>query len=97
MQAVIYKGPGRPDSYLYVERSDDFSRVPETLLAMFGPLEYVMTLELRPGLKLARVSVDVVMGKLEEQGYYLQLPPPKSYADVNGAWPANRENSTERD
>ena len=75
MQCVIYKGPRKPDSYLFIERADDFSRVPETLVSMFGALEYVMTLELHQGLSLARVSASEVMGKLDEQGYYLQLPP----------------------
>jgi len=83
MQCVIYKGPRKPDSYLFVECIDDFSRVPDALLAMFGPLEYVMTLELHDGLRLARVSAGDVMAKLEEQGYYLQLPPTEPLKDTN--------------
>ena len=75
MQCVIYKGSKKPDSYLFIEREDDFSRVPESLLSMLGSLEYVMTLELHQELRLARASVSEVMCKLEEQGYYLQLPP----------------------
>lgn len=75
MQCVIYKGPRKPDSYLFIEREDDFSRVPDSLLSMFGSLEYVMTLELHQELYLARASASEVMSKLEEQGYYLQLPP----------------------
>jgi uncharacterized protein YcgL (UPF0745 family) len=75
MQCVIYKGPKKPDSYLFVEREDDFSRIPEALLTMFGDLEYVMTLELHEHRLLARVSAAEVMQKLAEQGYFLQLPP----------------------
>lgn len=78
MQCVVYKGPKKPDSYLFVERKDDFSRIPEALLAMFGQLEYVMTLDLHQRQGLARVSTDEVRRKLEEQGYYLQLPPGKT-------------------
>jgi len=75
MQCVIYKGRKKPDSYLYIEREDDFSRIPEVLLNMVGRLEYVMTLELNQQLQLARVSVSELMRQLDEQGYYLQLPP----------------------
>ena len=75
MQCVIYKGHKKPDSYLFIEREDDFSRVPEGLLNMVGNLEYVMTLELRQQLHLARASASEVMRHLDDQGYYLQLPP----------------------
>lgn len=75
MQCYIYKGLKKPDSYLYIEREEDFSRVPEALLNMVGKLEYVMTLELNRRLQLARVSVDEVMRLLDERGFYLQLPP----------------------
>jgi len=75
MQCVIYKGIKKQDSYLFLEREDDFSRLPEALIKMFGELEYVMTLELADGLQLARASVDEVRESLDSQGYYLQLPP----------------------
>jgi len=75
MQCVIYKGRKKPDGYLYIEREDDFTRVPEALLNMVGRLEYVMTLELNQQLQLARVSAGELMRRLDDQGYYLQLPP----------------------
>lgn len=83
MQCVIYKGPRKPDSYLFIERADDFSRVPDALLTMFGALEYVMTLELHKELRLASASASEVMTKLEAQGYYLQLPPTEPLTDMN--------------
>lgn len=90
MQCVIYKGPGKPDSYLYIERPDDFSRVPDTLLAMLGSLEYVMTLELHEDFRLARASAGEVMNMLEAQGYYLQLPPPEPLTEMNWSLPAEK-------
>jgi uncharacterized protein YcgL (UPF0745 family) len=45
---------------------------------MFGQLEYVMTLDLHRRRRLARASAAEVRQKLEEQGYYLQLPPGKA-------------------
>lgn len=75
MHCAIYKGPKKTDHYLYVEREDDFSRVPEALLNMLGKLELVMTLELGPERTLAQVDINQVKTSLQEQGYYFQMPP----------------------
>lgn len=75
IQCAIYKGSKRPGTFLFVERADDFSRVPPALLGMLGDLQEVMTLELHPDRKLAQADVVSVMQKLREQGYYLQMPP----------------------
>jgi uncharacterized protein YcgL (UPF0745 family) len=76
MHCAIYKGPKKVDHYLYVEREDDFSRVPESLLKLLGELELVMTLELGPERTLAQVDVEQVRQSLREQGYFFQMPPP---------------------
>ena len=73
-KTVIYKGKKKPDSYLYVEQEDDFSRVPETLVTVLGKLEFVMTLDLSPKKNLARVDVKQVIAALQEEGFYLQMP-----------------------
>ncbi len=75
MHCAIYKGPKKIDHYLYVERENDFSRVPEVLLDMLGTLEFVMALELSPERTLAQVDVHQVKIALREQGYYFQMPP----------------------
>ena len=75
MHCAIYKGPKKIDHYLYVEREDDFSRVPESLLGMLGKLELVMTLELSPERTLAQVDIHQVKAALKNQGYYFQMPP----------------------
>lgn len=75
MHCVIYKGPRKADTYLYVEREDDFERVPASLLDLLGPLQKVMDLELSPDRRLAQADVGEVMDALRERGYYLQLPP----------------------
>lgn len=80
MKCVIYKGRRRADTYLYIEREDDFSRVPEALLGMLGRLERVMELELTPGRALAQADPEQVRRLLREQGYYLQMPPPQDMA-----------------
>jgi len=75
MQCVIYKGLTRPDTYLFVEVADDFSRVPTALLSQMGELEEVMSLELEPGTRLARVEAPALIEALRGDGFYLQLPP----------------------
>jgi uncharacterized protein YcgL (UPF0745 family) len=64
------------DTYLFIEREDDFSRVPESLRLMLGGLDRVMTLDLAPGRRLARADVETVRRRLAQDGYYLQMPPP---------------------
>ena len=75
MHCAIYKGHNKIDHYLYVEREDDFSRVPEALLKILGRLELVMTLELSPDRKLAQADIHQVRDSLRDQGYYFQMPP----------------------
>jgi uncharacterized protein YcgL (UPF0745 family) len=75
MHCVIYKGPKKIDHYLYVERENDFSRVPEALLEILGKLEFVMALELSPERTLAQVDIHQVKISLRDQGYYFQMPP----------------------
>lgn len=75
MHCAIYKGHKKIDHYLYVEREDDFSRIPETLLDMLGKLELVISLELTAERKLAQADVTQVIKSLQEQGYYFQIPP----------------------
>lgn len=75
MKCVIYKGSRKQDTYLYIEREDDFERVPESLLKMLGGLQRVLALELTSERTLAQADPEQVRRLLREQGYYLQMPP----------------------
>ncbi|WP_226570600.1 YcgL domain-containing protein [Mangrovibacter yixingensis] len=76
MFCVIYRSSKRDQTYLYVEKKDDFSRVPEALMAGFGKPIMTMLLPLNGDKKLANANIDTVREALETQGYYLQIPPP---------------------
>jgi uncharacterized protein YcgL (UPF0745 family) len=78
VQCAIYKSDKKVDTYLFVEKEDDFERVPDSLLEMLGDVELVMTLDLGKREKLAQADLDDVKKSLGEQGYFLQLPP-KAY------------------
>jgi len=74
---TIYRSTKEEGLYLYVDKTDDLSRVPETLLQRFGKPELAMHLQLGPARKLARADATKVLLAIETQGFYLQLPPLK--------------------
>ncbi len=76
MFCVIYRSSKRDQTYLYVEKKDDFSRVPEDLMKGFGQPQLAMLFPLNGSKKLANADLHKVKEALKEQGYYLQLPPP---------------------
>ena len=76
MFCVIYRSTRRDQTYLYVEKRDDFSRVPETLMQSFGQPQLAMILPLDGRKKLVGADLEKVKEALTTQGYYLQLPPP---------------------
>lgn len=77
MFCVIYRSTQREQTYLYVEKKDDFSRVPEALLKSFGKPLLVMLMPLDGRKQLSNADLEKVKNALTEQGYYLQLPPPQ--------------------
>ncbi|EHD21614.1 MULTISPECIES: YcgL domain-containing protein [Brenneria] len=76
MFCAIYRSSKRDQTYLYVEKKDDFSRVPEELMKSFGKPHLAMLLPLDGSKKLAGADIEKVKQALEEQGFYLQVPPP---------------------
>ncbi|AUU85909.1 MULTISPECIES: YcgL domain-containing protein [Leclercia] len=77
MFCVIYRSTQRDQTYLYVEKKDDFSRVPEALMKSFGKPQLVMLMPLDGRKQLKNADLEKVKSALAEQGYYLQLPPPQ--------------------
>lgn len=76
MFCVIYRSPHRDQTYLYVEKKDDFTRVPEALLKGFGKPRLAMLLPLDGSKKLVGADIEKVKTALQDEGFYLQLPPP---------------------
>ncbi|WP_338490076.1 YcgL domain-containing protein [Erwinia aphidicola] len=76
MFCVIYRSPQRDQTYLYVEKKDDFSRVPEALLKGFGKPQLAMLLPLDGSKKLVGADIEKVKVALRDEGFYLQMPPP---------------------
>jgi uncharacterized protein len=79
MQCFVYRSPKKAAAYLYLSRQDDFSKVPSGLLKLFGKPELALEFDLTPERKLAVVSAADVIQSLDQQGYYLQMPPENGY------------------
>jgi hypothetical protein len=75
MITAVYKSKKKADTYLFVEKRNDFSKVPEPLLATFGQPNFVMVLNLAKREKLGAADLHKVKQELIEKGFYLQLPP----------------------
>ena len=72
---VVYRCSKQVEMYLYLRAGLKPEGLPAPLLQRMGTLTHVMDLELKPGLKLARVDAAKVAEKLRDPGYYLQMPP----------------------
>ena len=77
MLCAIYKSAKKAQMYLFVKTRDDFSSVPEQLMTMFGTPTLVTLTNLATKTKLAFADLDKVKTNLNDDGYYLQMPPPQ--------------------
>ena len=77
MKTWVYKSSKQEQTYLYVGAEDCFDDVPEGLITLLGDLQFVLVVELHEDRRLAQVDAKDVMERLQENGYFLQMPPPK--------------------
>ena len=75
MKCFVYKSNKKADSYIYLNQKDDFEKIPEKLLQLFGKPEFALEFELTENRNLALADAKQVIQSLSEQGYYLQMPP----------------------
>ena len=71
----VYRSPKKEGMYIYVPKQEPFEQVPEALLQSFGTPGHVMDLLLTADRSLARGDVKLVMQGIQQNGYYLQMPP----------------------
>jgi uncharacterized protein YcgL (UPF0745 family) len=82
MHCFIYKSLKKEDLYLYIDKKDDFSKVPEMLFNSFGKMAFVLDLELTQERKLAREDAGKVIASLKEKGFFVQMPPTRVEAPL---------------
>lgn len=71
----IYRCKKKDGAYIYMEKGVAIDSLPKALLEQTGALELAMTMLLTPEKKLARADISRVLESLENQGFYLQMPP----------------------
>lgn len=75
MLCSIYRSGKKAETYLYLADGLVFDDLPAELRVAFGEPVFVMRLRLDEGRRLARVDVRLVLERLREPGWFLQLPP----------------------
>lgn len=86
MHCSIYRSSKKEGMYLYVQRPqnsvtenqpefDPLAVLPEVMRLPFGRAEFVMHLQLSETRKLARANVLHVMDSLQNNGFFIQMPP----------------------
>lgn len=75
MLCYIYKSQKKEELYVYLNKKDDFSSLPDDLIRQLGKLSFVMELELTADKKLARENAEKVISDLESRGFFIQMPP----------------------
>ncbi len=78
----VYKTARKPDMYLYVDFTEDLTRVPDALLEQFGNPELALSLTLTASRKLASADAVAVLEQISTSGYYLQMPPDEGGVDA---------------
>jgi len=73
--SAVYRSPKKIDTYLYVSKKDDFSKVPSALMTQFGRPQFVMMVIATKRETIAGIDSGDFIAKLEKEGFYLQLPP----------------------
>lgn len=73
----VFRSSKKDEMYLYVAKEVGLADIPEELMVRFGEGVPVMLLMLNKEKQLARTTGEKVLMAIEEQGFYLQLPPAK--------------------
>lgn len=71
----VFSSPNKEGMYLYVKREEGLSRVPQNLLTVFGTPASALVIMLEPERKLAIADAKTVLSALENEGFYVQMPP----------------------
>jgi uncharacterized protein len=71
----VYKSLKGDEMYLFISRQEAFERVPEGLKNRFHTEKAITSFVLTSDKRLARADAAKVMAAIEEQGFYLQMPP----------------------
>lgn len=76
MQCFVYRSRQKQGTYLILpEQVDNIDHLPDSLTKVFGSPEFSFEFMLSPERQLMRIDAPTLQKALNEQGFYLQLPP----------------------
>lgn len=71
----VYKSANKAETYLYLKTGHHIEDLPDGLQQLLGELSQVLQLDLHESSNLAQVKACDVIESLNDQGYFLQMPP----------------------
>lgn len=80
----VFRSPRREGMYVYIPREGSPGDLPASLLEHFGNPVHALDLVLTPDRQLARADVADVIAAIQEQGFYLQMPPSAGSMEGDG-------------
>ena len=78
MDCFVYRSNKKQGMFLYLDNKDNFDCVPESLLKLLGDISFSFEFDLSTERKLVKAETSEVIRIINENGYFLQMPPPKS-------------------
>ena len=77
LDVCVYRSDSRAETYLFLPAEDDFDELSDDLKNQFGSPVKFYRFHLHVQKILAQADPEKVLAAISEQGFYLQLPPPK--------------------
>jgi len=78
MNCFVYRSNKKSGMFLYLSHKDNFSCVPDSLLTLLGEVTYSFEFDLSEERKLVKAESKEVMRVMNENGFFLQMPPAKT-------------------
>ena len=75
----VFKSLAKEDTYVYLPVEDEYDDLPEAFRRSFGQTGFVVEFHLSRERTLAQADAAVVLRAIDEQGFYVQLPPPPAH------------------
>lgn len=78
MDCYVYRSNKKQGMFLYLMKKDDFECVPESLIKLLGDISFSFEFDLDSDRKLVKAEASEVIRIINENGFFLQMPPAKS-------------------
>lgn len=69
----IYRSTKKENCYLYIEHEGDFSKVPESILSIFGMPVFAMKVLIDSKRRFVAASAEEIENRIKKDGFFLQM------------------------